>query len=91
MVGPIGYGELIILAMVAVILFGKKLPEVARSVGAAYNQFRRGLSELKSNIDVGDLDLRDEPKIEYEKRYDEKLEPSGPKFEPPPVDEMAEN
>ena len=42
--GGIGYLEIILIAIVAVMLFGNKLPEVARSVGQSYTQFRRGLN-----------------------------------------------
>ena len=46
--------ELMVVGVVAVILFGKRLPEVARSLGGTYRDFRRGLSELQSSVDVSD-------------------------------------
>ena len=48
--GGIGSFELILIAIVAVMLFGSKLPEVARSVGQSYTQFRRGLNDIQSSI-----------------------------------------
>lgn len=85
MFGGIGYAELIVLAVVAVILFGKKLPEVARNVGQSYGQFRKGLSELQSSMaDVKD-DLTVE-NIEYESDDDHHHYDPGPKFEPPTDD-----
>ena len=34
MFGPLGYQEIIIFGAIAVLLFGKNLPEVAKSIGA---------------------------------------------------------
>lgn len=48
--GGIGYLEVILIAMVAVMLFGSKLPEVARSVGQSYTQFRKGLNDIQSSV-----------------------------------------
>ena len=46
--------ELMVVGVVAVILFGKRLPEVARSLGTTYRDLRKGLSELQSSVDVSD-------------------------------------
>ncbi len=46
-----GYGEMLIVAIVAVLLFGRRLPEVARSLGQSYQEFRRGLTDLKGDVD----------------------------------------
>ena len=47
----LGFQELLIVGVVAVVLFGKRLPEVAKSLGASYREFRQGLSEIQSQID----------------------------------------
>ena len=86
MIGGIGYTELIVLAVVAVMLFGPKLTEVARNVGNSYAQFRKGLNELQTSIKVED-DENLSRNLEYERSYDDVVEPSGPKFEPPVEDE----
>jgi sec-independent protein translocase protein TatA len=38
--------ELAIVGMVAVMLFGKRLPSVARSMGQSLTEFKRGLKDL---------------------------------------------
>ena len=44
--GNIGLGELIILLIVVLILFGPgKLPEVGKALGKAVGEFRRGIRE----------------------------------------------
>lgn len=85
MFGGIGSAELIVLLIVAVILFGSKLPEVAKNVGSSYAQFRKGLSEIQSSIE-SEVDQNEEHSP-YEQTYDDTVEPTGPKFEPPSEDE----
>jgi sec-independent protein translocase protein TatA len=44
--GRIGAPELIIILVVLLLLFGaRKLPDLARSLGASAKEFRRGLDE----------------------------------------------
>jgi len=40
-----GYFELIVIGLVGLLLFGKRVPSVMRSVGEAVSQFRRGLGD----------------------------------------------
>ena len=51
--GGLGIGELLLIGVIAVILFGKNLPDVARSMGRSYNQFRRGLQDIQSDVYTG--------------------------------------
>ena len=52
MLPSIGITELIVLGVVAILLFGKRLPEVARNVGRSYGELRKGLTELQSSINA---------------------------------------
>ena len=50
--GNIGFPELIIIFVVALLVFGpKRLPELGRSLGRGLTEFRRASSELKSSIE----------------------------------------
>lgn len=40
----------LVFLLVALVLFGKRLPEVANTVGRKVIQFRRGIDEMKSEI-----------------------------------------
>lgn len=40
-----------VILVVAVLLFGNRLPEIARSLGRSVNEFKRGLREVKDNFD----------------------------------------
>ncbi len=47
-----GWQEIIVIALVVVVLFGgKKIPELARGLGKAMNEFKRAKSEIKDEID----------------------------------------
>ena len=48
--GSLSFGEMIIIGMVALLVFGKRLPEVARSLGKGVSEFRRGLSGLEDEL-----------------------------------------
>ena len=54
----LGIQEILIVGAVAVMLFGKRLPEVARSLGGSYRDFRRGLTEIQSQMNINDTLLR---------------------------------
>jgi len=46
MLPNIGYGELLIILVVALLVFGaKRIPEIARSLGRAVNSFKSGLKD----------------------------------------------
>ena len=91
MLPGIGYQELLVIGVIAVLLFGKKLPEVARSLGGSYREFRRGLTELQSSIqfDAND-DRRDQPS-DYSSSAPDSMDdvdqPTAPRLEPPPRDD----
>ena len=50
--GPIGFPELAIILVVALIVFGpRKLPELGRSLGKSLAEFKRASNELKSTLE----------------------------------------
>ena len=46
----LGPTEMLIVGVLAVLLFGSKLPTVARSVGRSLTEFRRGMQDLQDNV-----------------------------------------
>lgn len=48
--GNIGHMEIILILVVALLLFGKRLPEVGRSVGKAIVEFKRGVKGIEDEI-----------------------------------------
>jgi sec-independent protein translocase protein TatA len=49
--GPIGMPELIVLLVLGLLLFGRRLPEVGRSLGKGIVEFRKGLAGLEKEVD----------------------------------------
>ena len=82
----VGYTELFFLAIIAVLLFGKKLPEVAKSIGKGYGKFKKSLTDVQQTLDVSDsLDASTDSSSSVSSYdYDEYDEPTAPKFDPPP-------
>lgn len=76
----IGMTEMIVIAALALIVLGpKKLPDLARSLGRGFAEFKRATNELKSTIDM-------EMKAEDE-RYNRELQAKGEKKIPDNADE----
>ncbi len=48
--GTPGIGELLLLAAVGLLIFGKRLPEVGRSMGKGIVEFKKGLSGIENDI-----------------------------------------
>lgn len=46
---PIG-GDWVIIAIVCLILFRKRLPEISRSLGRGVAEFKKGLREIDDNM-----------------------------------------
>ena len=48
----LGAGELLVLFMVALLVFGGRLPEVARKAGKVFSDFRRGISDEMRKVEA---------------------------------------
>lgn len=46
----LGPGEIIVILAVALIFFGRRLPEVGRSLGKGIVEFRKGVSGLEEDL-----------------------------------------
>ncbi len=51
MFGMPGPMEMLVIGMIALLLFGKRLPEVARSMGSSIKEFQHGLKSVRDDID----------------------------------------
>jgi sec-independent protein translocase protein TatB len=66
MMNCMGFSETIFLFFLALIIFGpKKLPEIARQVGKALNEFRRASNEFKSQLEseISQLEVENHQQI----------------------------
>lgn len=88
----LSFQELFIVAIVAILLFGKNLPDVAKKFGGMYRDFRKSLDDLRSQVDFTDTFNSAPSKPRPRKTYsdfDDYDEVSAPKFEPPPAPSPA--
>lgn len=52
-IGNLGTGEIIIIALVVVLLFGgKKIPELMHGVGKGVRSFKKGMSDIEEQINA---------------------------------------
>lgn len=87
--GPL---ELMVVGVVAVMLFGSKLPEVARSLGGSYREFKRGLHDVQEQFRLAELEAKrplPTPEVQHDDDPDALGASSAPKFTPPPMEEPA--
>ena len=90
----IGGMEMVVLFVIALLLFGKRLPEVARGLGKGMMEFKKGLAGIEDEIHTAS-NARPAGTSSYSRPMptDDRVETTVPKFEPPkfePTDVPAE-
>lgn len=51
----IGFGEILVLALIALVVFGpKKLPEMGKTVGRSLREFRKAASQVRDELSMND-------------------------------------
>lgn len=51
LIGPIGTWEAVVILVVGLLIFGRRLPEVGRSVGKGIVEFRKGLAGVEREVE----------------------------------------
>ena len=81
----IGMQEILIVLVIALVVIGpKKLPELAKSLGKGYGEFRRAFEEMKNTINV-------DVKTEEEKENIRRIHEDAASTPPPPAPEAMES
>ena len=65
----IGAGELLIIVLVILILFGaKKIPELAQGIGKGMREFKKALSDVQDDIKISDKSDSNKTESKEEKK-----------------------
>jgi sec-independent protein translocase protein TatA len=89
--------DMAFIAMVAIMLFGKRLPEVARQMGRGWAELKKGISGLQSEFNSAlmsdttssstnsssNYNSRQSSNLTYRDPIDDYEEQTAPKFVPP--------
>ncbi|MGD9855337.1 MAG: twin-arginine translocase TatA/TatE family subunit [Planctomycetaceae bacterium] len=78
--------ELLIVAMIALLLFGKRLPDVARSLGKGIVEFKKGVRGIEDEVSSATYK---QPSTYRPRPASDAQDVSAPKFEPPTSEPVA--
>ncbi|MDX9925230.1 MAG: twin-arginine translocase TatA/TatE family subunit [Ignavibacteriaceae bacterium] len=57
MFGNLGAGEMVLIVLAIIILFGaKKIPELAQGIGKGMKEFKKALRDVEEDIKISDKD-----------------------------------
>jgi sec-independent protein translocase protein TatA len=80
----LGPQEMIILLIIGVLLFGRKLPEVGRYLGKGIVEFKKGIRGLEDEVDTSSPAAAPPPALE-QPRPPQRMVTTAPKFEDSPT------
>ncbi len=58
LIGPLGTTETIVIGVILLLLFGRRLPEVGRSLGQGIVEFKKGLKDVTEEMKVEERDTQ---------------------------------
>ena len=80
--------HIIIVGVIAILLFGDRLPEVMRSFGKGVSEFKKGMQGIQSSMNVNLDSNLSRSSVAYKEDRDE---PATPRFQPPTSEPRAEH
>ena len=86
----ISFQGFLILAILGVLLYGERLPEVAAKLGKHFMQLKKSVQGIRSEIESVAFDAKHAVARSMETADDSsREEATAPKFEPPPAEPLA--
>ncbi len=86
----LGPMEIIVLLILGVLLFGRKLPDVGRYLGKSIVEFKKGVKGLEDDVDVtATAAARTETPVQEQIRPPQRVAATAPKFEDVPANPEA--
>ena len=74
-IGTLGTGQILLILVIGVLLFGKRLPEIGKNLGKGLMEFKKGINELREGKEE-----KQEPKATM---MEDPIKDDAPKFESP--------
>jgi TatA/E family protein of Tat protein translocase len=60
----LGFQEIIVILIIALLVIGpRKLPDLAKSLGKAFREFKHATDDLKQNFDLDELTREETPPV----------------------------
>lgn len=75
--------EWVVILVIGIVIFGRKLPEVGRYLGKGIVEFKKGIKGIEDDVDLGGLNRMDPTPTEAPKPP-QRVAASAPKFEDSP-------
>lgn len=90
--GAPGPMEMMIIGVIALLLFGKRLPDVARSLGKGLVEFKKGVRGIEEDVDQSTYSSNESSSASRPVPEEEAAEETtAPKFEPPAFEPRDKN
>jgi sec-independent protein translocase protein TatA len=81
----LGTGEIIVLLIIGILLFGRKLPDVGRYLGKGIVEFKKGIKGIEDDVDHSNAAVGAPVSAPVEPaRPPQKIATTAPKFEDAP-------
>jgi sec-independent protein translocase protein TatA len=75
--------EWVVILVIGIVIFGRKLPEVGRYLGKGIVEFKKGIKGIEDDVDLGSLNRVDTTQVEAPKAP-QRVPATAPKFEDSP-------
>lgn len=77
----LGPMEIVVILVLGVLLFGRRLPQVGNYLGKSIIEFKKGMHGLEDNLDMNAPLSRAEQPAAEQIRAPQRVAPAAPKFE----------
>lgn len=76
--GPLGPMEMLVVVAIALLVFGKDLPDVAKQWGKTFNEFRRHLNSVRSELNDAIYAEPERPRLQHHPEFHRREETKPP-------------
>lgn len=73
-------GHWLVLLIIGILLFGKRLPEMGRALGKGIVEFKKGLKGIEDEVE-NSVTRQESPAIEQQPKPPQRVAASAPKFD----------